>query len=45
MSDKTQREYEIRKRTDAVIPNISAGKPQGKGPEPVDKKARTPNRA
>ncbi|GAS95641.1 unnamed protein product [Mycolicibacterium canariasense] len=44
MGDKAAAEYEIRKRTDAAIPNISAGKPKGKGPQPVDNKVRTPSR-
>lgn len=42
MSDNTPREHEIRKRSEAAIPNISAGKPKGDGPQPVDKKDTSP---
>lgn len=39
MSDRAAlKDYEIRKRSEAVIPNISAGKPKGDGPQPVDNK-------
>ena len=35
MSSKGREDWETRKRSEAVIPNISAGKPEGDGPPPV----------